>query len=114
SGASGMPRFLYRITFARGRFAGFVARAVPWLARMERWVGRRPSFLTTPTGGRCLGAILVLYGLVLAVPIPFGNIPIGFGIAVLALGLIEEDSRALVAGLVIGMLGCLWQLFLVT
>jgi len=112
--ASGMPGFLRRVTFTRERFVRFVDRAAPWLIRMERWVERRPSFLTTAAGRRCLGVILVLYGIVLAVPLPFGNIPIGFGIAVMSLGLIEEDSRALAAGLAIGVVGCLWQLLLAT
>ncbi len=111
--SSGLPGFLRRVSFQRRRFVGFVDRAVPWLVRMERWVGPRPSFLTSPAGLRCIGVILVFYGIVLAVPMPFGNIPIGLGIAVLALGLIEDDSRALAAGLAIGVLGCAWQLLLV-
>jgi hypothetical protein len=113
-GIAPMPKFLYRVTFSRDRFVRFVGRVAPWMIRMERRVGPRPSLLTTPGGRRCLGVVLVLYGIVLALPIPFGNIPIGFGIAVLALGLIEGDSRALGWGLAIGVLGILWQLFLVT
>lgn len=109
-----LPGFLHRLTFSRERFVRFVDRAAPWMIRMERRVGPRPSVMTTPTGRRCLGAVLVLYAIVLALPIPLGNIPIGFGIAVLALGLIEGDSRALGWGLAIGVFGCLWQLFLVT
>lgn len=109
-----VPGFLHRITFGRDRFVRFVDRAAPWLIRMERRIASRPSALTTPLGRRMMGLALMLYGLVLALPIPFGNIPIGFGIAVMALGLIEEDSRALVAGLGLGVAGCLWQLLLVT
>jgi hypothetical protein len=113
SGRQGLPRFLGGISIPRRRFIGFVNRAVPWLQRIERWLGPRPSLLTSATGLRLLGIVLVLYGIVLAMPVPFGNIPIGFGIAVIALGLIEDDSRALAAGLGIGVLGCLWQLLLV-
>jgi hypothetical protein len=113
-GVAPMPGFLHRVTFSRQRFVRFVDRAAPWMIRMERRVGPRPSIMTTPAGRRCLGLVLVLYAVVLALPIPFGNIPIGFGIAVLALGLIEGDSRALAWGLAIGVFGVLWQLFLVT
>jgi hypothetical protein len=109
-----MPRFLHRLTFSRERFVRFVDRVAPWMIRMERRVGPRPSVLTSPGGRRCLGLVLILYATVLALPIPLGNIPIGFGIAVLALGLTEGDSRALGWGLAIGVFGCLWQLFLVT
>jgi hypothetical protein len=114
SGEPRMPGLVYRITVSRERFGGFVRRAAPWMIRMERRVGPRPSALTTPAGRRWMGLALVFYGLVLALPIPFGNIPVGFGIAVMALGLIEGDSRALAAGLGIGVLGVLWQVLLVT
>jgi hypothetical protein len=114
TGVRQMPRFFHRITFSRERFVRFVDRVAPWMIRMERRVGPYPSVMTTPTGRRCLGFVLVLYAIVLALPIPLGNIPIGFGIAILALGLIEGDSRALGWGLAIGVFGCLWQLFLVT
>ncbi|MGH7094066.1 MAG: exopolysaccharide biosynthesis protein [Stellaceae bacterium] len=113
-GGHGLPQFLGQVTFARDRFTRFVDRVAPWLVRMERWVGHRPSVLTTPLGRRCLGAVLILYALVLALPMPFGNLPMGFSIAVLALGLVEADSRALGIGLGIGVLGCLWEVLLVT
>lgn len=109
-----LPPFLARVSFRRQRFVGFVTRATPWLVRIERWLGPRPSWLVTETGLRCLGIVLILYAIVMAVPIPFGNIPIGLGISVLALGLIEEDTRALVIGLIVGVFGCLWQLLLAT
>jgi hypothetical protein len=109
-----LPGFLRRVSFGRGRFVGFVHRANPWIVWIERWLGPRPSWLINGAGLRCLGIALTLFAIVMAVPIPFGNIPIGLGIAMLALGLIEEDSRALALGLIVGVLGCLWQLFLGT
>jgi hypothetical protein len=46
-------------------------------------------------------------------PIPLGNLPIAVAIAVLALGLVERDSRALASGLVVGAAACLWNALLV-
>ncbi len=113
-GEAGLPGFLRRVTFQRERFVRFVVRATPFLLRMERWVTRRPSFLTAGTGRRCLGVVLTLYALALALPVPLGNIPISFAIVVIALGLIEDDGRALAVGLALGVVGCLWLLLLVT
>lgn len=113
-GVAPMPGMFHRITFSRARFVRFVDRVAPWMIRMERRVGPRPSALTTPAARRALGLVLILYAIVLALPVPLGNIPIGFGIAILALGLIEGDSRALGWGLAIGVGGILWQVFLVT
>jgi hypothetical protein len=60
-----------------------------------------------------IGIAVVLLGIVLAFPIPLGNAPIAFALVVLALGLMEEDSRALSLGLVLGFLALAWNAALV-
>jgi hypothetical protein len=107
------PRWLRERSVGRRRFVGLVARATPLLDRLERWFGPRPGWLTRGPGRRLPGFALILYGLVLALPIPFGNLPIAVAITVLALGLIERDSRALISGLVFGALACLWNALLI-
>ncbi|HZT89923.1 MAG TPA: exopolysaccharide biosynthesis protein [Stellaceae bacterium] len=109
-----LPAFLGRVSFSRSRFVGFVNRATPWIVWVERQLKPRPSWLTRGAGLRSLGGMLILLAALMAVPIPFGNIPLGLSIAMLALGLIEEDSRALAVGLAAGVVGGLWQLFLGT
>jgi hypothetical protein len=108
-----LPRWLCERSVERRRFAGIVARAAPAIDRLERWLGPRPGWLTRRPGRRLPGFALVLYGLVLAMPIPLGNLPIAVAIVILALGLIERDSRALFSGLVLGALACLWNALLV-
>jgi hypothetical protein len=108
-----LPSWLQRRSLSRGRFVGFVARAVPVLARLERWLVPRQGWLTQAPGQRVPGLALVFYGLVLMLPVPFGNLPVGFAIAVLALGLIEQDNRALGWGLALGAAACLWTAALV-
>jgi hypothetical protein len=107
------PRWLRERSVGRRRFVGLVGRAAPLLDRLERWLGPRPGWLTRGPGRRLPGLALILYGLVLAMPIPLGNLPIAVAITVLALGLIERDSRALLSGLVLGVLACLWNALLV-
>jgi hypothetical protein len=106
------PRWLRERSVERRRFVGLVARAAPLIDRLERWLGPRPGWLTGGPGRRLHGFALVLYGLVLAMPIPLGNLPIAAAIAILALGLVERDSRALLSGLVFGVLACLWNALL--
>jgi hypothetical protein len=109
-----LPGFVRRRSFARARFARFVARATPLLLRIENWLGPHPGYLTEPRGRRFLGFVFVVFGFGLSLPVPFGNLPVAIGISILALGLIEEDSRALRWGLIAGLCGCLWLLALVT
>jgi hypothetical protein len=107
------PRWLREGSVGRRRFVGLVARAAPLLDRLERWLGPRPGWLTRGPGRRLPGFALILYGLVLAMPIPLGNLPIAVAITIMALGLIERDSRALISGLVLGALACLWNALLI-
>ncbi|HVH74483.1 MAG TPA: exopolysaccharide biosynthesis protein [Stellaceae bacterium] len=109
-----LPGFLRRRSFARARFLRFVNRATPLLLRIEAWLGPHPGWLTETRGHRFLGLVLVIFGFGLSLPVPLGNLPVAIGISILALGLIEEDSRALRWGLLSGLLGCLWLLALVT
>lgn len=94
-------------------YARFLDRVLPIIRRIEAWLGPRPSWLTEPTGQRVIGITVVLLSLVLAFPIPFGNAPVAFALMVLALGLMEEDSRALGLGLVLGGLALAWNTLLV-
>jgi hypothetical protein len=109
-----LPRWVRERRLKRDRFVAFVERAAPFLARLERWLGPRPGWLTTPAGERLLGAALIFYAGVLSLPIPAGSIPLGLGVSFLGLGLIERDSRALLCGLVVGGVGCLWDVLLVS
>jgi hypothetical protein len=107
------PRWLRARSVGRRRFVGLVARTAPLLDRLERRLGPRPGWLTRGSGRRLAGLALILYGLVLAMPIPLGNLPIALAITILALGLTERDNRALASGLVLGALACLWNALLV-
>jgi hypothetical protein len=107
-----LPRWLRERAIERRRFVELVARTAPLLDRIERWLGPRPGWLTRRRGRRLCGLALIVFASVLAMPIPLGNLPIAVAIAVLALGLIERDSRALVSGLVVGAAACLWNALL--
>jgi hypothetical protein len=109
-----LPGFLRRRALARERFAHFIDKALPMLIRIEAWLRPRPSFLTEPRGRRLVGIALGLFALGLAMPLPLGNSPIATGISIVALGLIEEDGRALSIGLAVGVVACLWLALLAT
>lgn len=107
------PQWLQRRSLTRRRFAGLVAHAAPLLRRIEQWLVPRPGRLTRAPGQRLPGIAVILYGLVLSLPVPLGNLPMALAITVLALGLIEQDNRTLTVGLAAGLLACLWNAILV-
>jgi hypothetical protein len=93
----------------RERLRRFVLRTEPLLRRLERWLQPRPSGLTAGPGGRLVGLVLIALSAVLALPVPFGNIPVALSIIVVALGLLEGDGKALTVGLAAGFLATLWN-----
>jgi hypothetical protein len=108
-----IPRRVRRWSVTSSGYSRFLDRVLPIIRRVEAWLGPRPSWLTEPTGGRVVGITVVLLSIVLALPIPFGNAPIAYALVVLALGLMEEDSRALSLGLAFGVLALGWNAALV-
>lgn len=108
-----IPGRVRRWSVTSSGYARFLDRVLPIIRRVEAWLGPRPSWLTEPLGQRVIGVTVVLLSLVLAFPIPFGNAPIAFALVVLALGLMEEDSRALSLGLALGGLALAWNAALV-
>jgi hypothetical protein len=88
--------------------------AQPWVARAERWLrpGRLPG-LTSPEMCRLLGLVLVIQGVALTVPLPFGNHPPALAVTAIGLGLMERDGMAIALGLVLSVLGVLWNLLLI-
>ncbi len=108
-----VPGRIRRWSVTSDRYARFLARILPIIRRVEAWLRPRPSWLTEPIGTRVVGVAVVLESIVLALPVPFGNGAIAYALIVLALGLMEEDSRALGLGLVLGVLALLWNAALI-
>jgi hypothetical protein len=103
-----LPEWLTRQSVRGERFRSFVGRAVPVLRRIERLLRPRPSPLTAPLGMRFIGVVVLVTGVILSLPVPFGNWFPGLAITFLALGLLEKDSRALWLGLVFAVLSWFW------
>ncbi len=104
-----LPRWLRAASVSQERFRRFVERTAPLLRRVERWLRPRPSALTQGLGERLIGIVLVALSVVLALPVPFGNVPVALAIMVIALGLLEGDGAALAVGLAAGIAAVLWN-----
>jgi hypothetical protein len=101
-------------TLSAGQVRHVLLAALPWLARAERWLRTgRLAGLTSPSARRALGMVLVVQGAALAVPLPFGNHPPALAVTAIGLGLMERDGVAIALGLVLSVLGVLWNLLLI-
>jgi hypothetical protein len=66
----------------------------------------RPGFFTGPLGERIIGWLTAYVAIMLILPGPGTNGPPAFGNIVMALGLIEHDSKVTGWGVVLTVLGC--------
>jgi len=81
----------------------FDERMSPWLARLERWVRPRwPGLIGHPLASMFTGLLLVLLGVLLALPIPFTNVVFALLLLLLALALLERDGALMLLAWVAG------------
>lgn len=101
-----LPGWLARRGLARRDLQRVVRRSEPWIRRLERLAKPRYYLLSSAPARRVVGAVGVVLGLALLLPIPLiGNIPLGIPICILGLGLIERDGLVILAGYVATVLG---------
>lgn len=101
-----LPSALLRRSVPQDAVARAVARALPVLEKLERWSRPRIELLDSPLAHRLIGFVLFAFalGLIVAAPV-IGQIPLGLGVCLIGLGLVERDGVVVVAGLVFGAIG---------
>ncbi|MDR4306622.1 exopolysaccharide biosynthesis protein [Chelatococcus sambhunathii] len=93
-----LPRFITERSLARADFATLANKIDPWVHKLERLLKPRLPLLTTPFADRLTGLACFVLSLILALPIPFGNMPPAIALTAFALGMIESDGAAIAAG----------------
>ncbi|MCH6483984.1 exopolysaccharide biosynthesis protein [Pseudoxanthomonas sp. LH2527] len=98
-----LPRFLARRGPHRSSMIRFRQRMAPWLRRLEKLVRpRMAGFLDNRIALSFTGLLLVLLGILLALPIPFTNYVFGFLLLLFALALLERDGALLLLAWIAG------------
>jgi len=94
-----LPDFIARRSMARADFEVLMGRVLPGLERAEKLLKPRLSGLALPPMEYALGFICLMLAVILVLPIPLGNNPPAFAIALIALGILERDGLWVLAGL---------------
>ena len=98
-----LPGFLSRRGPHRSAMMRFRQRMAPWLRRLEKLVRpRMTAFLDNRIALSFTGLLLVLLGVLLALPIPFTNYVFGFLLLLFAFALLERDGALLLVAWVAG------------
>lgn len=97
------PRVLAERSLDAAHFRTMADKIAPWLRRMERLTRPRLRWLCRPPFERALALFCLVLAVVLALPIPLGNILPALAVTLIALGMIEHDGVAIAAGLLLGV-----------
>lgn len=96
-----LPHFIGKRSMAQPDFAALVARIVPWLTRAENLLKPRLFVLTSGAMERVIGGLCLLMAVLLALPIPLGNMLPALAISIMALGLLARDGVWVLMGLAV-------------
>ncbi|WP_203075176.1 exopolysaccharide biosynthesis protein [Falsiroseomonas ponticola] len=101
-----LPGILARQTIKRSDLLRLASASSKGLGRIERYVRPRPGFFTSAIGERIIGWLTAYVAIMLILPGPGTNGPPAFGNIVMALGLIEHDSKVTGWGVALTIAGC--------
>jgi hypothetical protein len=104
-----LPRVIARQSIKRSDLLRLASASSKGLSRIERFVRPRPGFFISPAGERIIGWLTAYVAVMLILPGPFTNGPPAFGNIVMALGLIEHDSKVTGWGVGLTLLGSLFS-----
>jgi hypothetical protein len=103
-----LPAFMARQSVKRTDLLRLASGSSKWLRHIERFVRPRSGRFTTPMAERMVGWMTVYSAVMLILPGPGTNGPPAFGTIVMALGVVEQDSRVTGLGLGLTLAGCLF------
>ena len=103
-----LPGFIARQSIKRSDLLRLSGASSKWLRVVEQYVKPRPGFFTSPIGDRLFGWLTAYVAIMLILPGPGTNGPPAFGNIIMALGLVEHDSRVTGFGMLVTLAGCVF------
>jgi hypothetical protein len=97
-----LPRGLASRSISQTQLDAYLKRSMPAIHMMEKLAKPRLIKLTRGMALRVVGLMCVALALIITLPVPLGHLIPGAAICAMAVGLIEQDGLAMLAGLSIG------------
>jgi hypothetical protein len=98
-----LPRSILKRSVARSEVRRIMEQARPYIERLERYSRPRFEIMRRGLVERLLGLFVVTLGIVLALPIWGGNLLPAIAVAIIGIGLMEQDGIAVLAGCAMGV-----------
>jgi hypothetical protein len=98
-----LPNALLKRSIPRKAFAAAVGAILPFLISAERGTRERWRWASRPAAKRFLGLFILIMAAVIALPIPFTNMPAAISIFIISLGMVERDGVLISLGILLGL-----------
>jgi len=108
-----LPRWIRRQALPRGAMLVTVRTLDSWMQSLERLLRPRLQALTQGAAMTIVGLLVLVMGVTLLLPVPFGNQGPAFAVVVFAFGIMEKDGVAILAGAALAAIGLAWNVALV-
>jgi hypothetical protein len=96
-----LPNRVQHSQVQRETLLAILRKATPYLLRIEHFVKPRLSVMTTSKMEQVIGVFVLILGIIIALPIPFGNFLGGLGIVFFSLALMEKDGVFALIGMIL-------------
>ncbi len=100
-----LPQRFAKLTVKRSTLATLVRKSSPYIRRVESILRPRFYFMTKPFAERIVGFFVFVFSTFILLPMPLSNFIPGFGILIIAFGLLGKDGLAVICGIVVGLIG---------
>ena len=100
-----LPAWIEKKSIQRSGLEKIVAKASPWLKKIEHRMQPRMTYISVRTWERIIGIFAFVFTVSIALPIPLTNFPPGWGILIMSLGLLSRDGITILIGMIIGTIG---------
>lgn len=106
-----MPEKIRMREFNSSKLKSTLKAVIPWLRKIEVLVKPRLEFMTQGPVSSIAGLLGIFMALAVCVPVPLSNTVPSFGIALMAIGILNRDGLAVIFGMVAGtawVVGMTW------
>lgn len=109
-----LPAWLGRRRLAASDIRRLIIRARPWLRKLEAIARPHPAGVNGRWLLRAIGIVAIVNGILIALPIPFGNTAPAVAMLAIGLGLILHDGRLVWIGFGLALIAFIVSVALIT
>lgn len=108
-----LPEWIRRQALPRRALVAVAGKLDAMMGRLEGVLRPRLHALTEGAAMVIVATLILIMGITLLLPVPFGNQGPAFAVVVFAFGIMEKDGLAILAGAVLAAIGFAWNVALV-